>query len=339
MSIGPIVAALTGVPAGRIVDRFGTRPHDAGRARRHRGRRSRPVGRARDARHPRLRRCRSSSSPRATRSSRQPTTRPSCSDVGPDQRGVVSGTLSLSRNLGLVTGASVMGAVFALASGASDITAAPPAAVATGMRITFAVAAALIAVAIAVVASARGVRVRGLVDVHPIAWILALALPARSRRGTRPWLRAAQRRRREQPPTRWGSCSSSTPTTGPTGAPETDAFFAPPSSRRPARERLQQRPALHARRRVQRRRPRLLFLNVDYTIVPDWLTVRVGQFKRPFSRPFITLASQLSMIDRPLTVGPSVFGDNADIGVMLHNGTPRAPSSTRSACSTAAEPK
>jgi len=35
----------------------------------------------------------------------------------------------------------------------------------------------------------------------------------------------------------------------------------------------------------------------------------------------MTLASELSMIDRPSTVGPSVFGDNADVGVMLHNGT------------------
>ena len=34
-------------------------------------------------------------------------------DIGPDQRGVVSGLLNLSRNLGLITGASVMGAVFA----------------------------------------------------------------------------------------------------------------------------------------------------------------------------------------------------------------------------------
>ena len=36
-------------------------------------------------------------------------------DVRPDQRGVISAMLSLSRNLGLITGASVMGAVFALA--------------------------------------------------------------------------------------------------------------------------------------------------------------------------------------------------------------------------------
>lgn len=66
---------------------------------------------------------------------------------------------------------------------------------------------------------------------------------------------------------------------------------------------------------------RLLFLTLDYTLVPDWLTVRVGQFKRPFSRSFITMASQLSMVDRPLTVGPAVFGDGVDVGVMLHNGT------------------
>jgi hypothetical protein len=58
--------------------------------------------------------------------------------------GVISGMLNLSRNLGLITGASVMGAVFAVASATTDITTARPEAVATGMRITFAVAAALI---------------------------------------------------------------------------------------------------------------------------------------------------------------------------------------------------
>ena len=34
--------------------------------------------------------------------------------VQPDQRGVISGMLNLSRNLGLITGSSVMGAVFAI---------------------------------------------------------------------------------------------------------------------------------------------------------------------------------------------------------------------------------
>jgi hypothetical protein len=71
-------------------------------------------------------------------------------NVSPDQRGVISGMLNLSRNLGLITGASVMGAVFATASATIDITTARPEAVAIGMRITFAVAAFLIVVALAI---------------------------------------------------------------------------------------------------------------------------------------------------------------------------------------------
>jgi hypothetical protein len=71
-------------------------------------------------------------------------------DIRPDQRGVTSGMLNLSRNLGLITGASLMGAVFALASATIDITTADPEAVAGGMRITFALAAALIVAALAI---------------------------------------------------------------------------------------------------------------------------------------------------------------------------------------------
>ena len=76
-------------------------------------------------------------------------------DVRPDQRGVMSGLLNLSRNLGLITGASLMGAVFALASAATDITTASPEAVATGMRITFAVAGILIVMALAIAVGSR----------------------------------------------------------------------------------------------------------------------------------------------------------------------------------------
>ncbi len=72
-------------------------------------------------------------------------------DIEPSRRGVVSGMLNLSRNLGLITGASVLGAVFAFASATNDVTMAHPEAVATGMRVTFAVAAALIGVAVAIV--------------------------------------------------------------------------------------------------------------------------------------------------------------------------------------------
>jgi hypothetical protein len=56
------------------------------------------------------------------RCSRRPTTLTVMTDIRPDQRGVVSGMLNLSRNLGLITGASVMGAVFAFASATNDVT-------------------------------------------------------------------------------------------------------------------------------------------------------------------------------------------------------------------------
>ena len=76
-------------------------------------------------------------------------------DVRADQRGVTSGMLNLSRNLGLVTGASLMGAVFAWAVSAADVGTAPPADVATGLQITFAVAAALVLVALALAPGTR----------------------------------------------------------------------------------------------------------------------------------------------------------------------------------------
>ncbi|NEH55201.1 MFS transporter [Rhizobium leguminosarum] len=73
-------------------------------------------------------------------------------DVRSEQRGVISGMLNLSRNLGLIAGASVMGAVFAFSSGTSDVTAAHPEAIASGMRMTFAVATVLVVVALAIAA-------------------------------------------------------------------------------------------------------------------------------------------------------------------------------------------
>jgi MFS family permease len=68
-------------------------------------------------------------------------------DVG-ERRGVISGMLTLSRNLGLVTGASLMGAIFAHAAGMSEAATAHPEAVVAGLRTTYAVAAALIALAL-----------------------------------------------------------------------------------------------------------------------------------------------------------------------------------------------
>ncbi|MGY1891709.1 MFS transporter [Pseudomonas sp. SDT291_1_S447] len=66
--------------------------------------------------------------------------------VRQDQRGVVSAMLGLARNLGLITGAAVMGAVFALAAG--DPTQAPATAIASGLHITFGVASALMLTAL-----------------------------------------------------------------------------------------------------------------------------------------------------------------------------------------------
>ena len=81
-------------------------------------------------------------------------------DVSPEQRGVISGMLNLSRNLGLITGASAMGAVFALASGAIDVATARPDAVAGGMRLTFGIAAALMVGALVIAIGGRALARR-----------------------------------------------------------------------------------------------------------------------------------------------------------------------------------
>ncbi|NRQ40218.1 MFS transporter [Nonomuraea sp. NN258] len=72
-------------------------------------------------------------------------------DVPADRRGVVSGLLNLSRNLGLMTGASVMGAVFAFAAGTGELAAADPAQVARGTQVAFGAAAVLVAAGLAMI--------------------------------------------------------------------------------------------------------------------------------------------------------------------------------------------
>ncbi|MFZ6780152.1 MFS transporter [Undibacterium sp. Ji83W] len=76
-------------------------------------------------------------------------------DIAPNQRGLISGMLNLSRNLGLVTGATLMGAVFAYASASSDIRTAAPAAIATGMQMTFIVAGVMLVVALGIAGIGR----------------------------------------------------------------------------------------------------------------------------------------------------------------------------------------
>jgi len=149
MSVGPVVAALTGVPAGRFVDRFGSQRMTAG------GLAGMAVGCAALCMAPVTSGIAGYVIPigivTASYALFQAANNTAVmADVSADQRGVISGMLNLSRNLGLITGASAMGAVFALASRAGDLTTARPEAVATGMRVTFVVAAALVVVALVI---------------------------------------------------------------------------------------------------------------------------------------------------------------------------------------------
>ncbi|MEV6521123.1 MFS transporter [Longispora sp. NPDC051575] len=154
LSVGPLVAALTGVPAGRIADRFGAaRMTVAGLV-------GIAAGCVLLAVLPGTLGVAGYVGPIAVVTVGYAVFQTAnntavMADVRPDQRGVVSGMLNLSRNLGLVTGASVMGAVFALASSTDDVATAGPGAVGTGMRVTFAVAAALIAGALALAVRGR----------------------------------------------------------------------------------------------------------------------------------------------------------------------------------------
>lgn len=57
---------------------------------------------------------------------------------------------------------------------------------------------------------------------------------------------------------------------------------------------------------------------VDYSLVDDWLQVRAGHYKKPFSRQQLTSSAKQGLLDRSIT--DSTFGAGYDIGVMLHNG-------------------
>ena len=154
MSVGPVVAALSGIPAGRFVDRFGARPvMMAGLAAIAAGAAALSILPATFAIPGYLAPIVVVTAGYALFQAANNTA--VMADVPPDRRGVISGMLNLSRNLGLVTGASVMGAVFALASAASDIATAPTEAVASGMRVTFAVAAGLILLAVVIALAGR----------------------------------------------------------------------------------------------------------------------------------------------------------------------------------------
>ncbi len=154
LSVGPLVAALAGLPAGRIVDRFGPyRMALAGLAATGSGCLALSILPLASGLPGYLAPIACITAGYALFQTANNTS--ILADIPSSQRGVISGMLSLSRNLGLLTGASGMGAVFALACGTVNIASAQSGAIASGMRTTFAVGAGFIAVAIAIAIRGR----------------------------------------------------------------------------------------------------------------------------------------------------------------------------------------
>lgn len=154
LAVGPCVAALAGVPSGRLTDRFGAAPmRCAGLATMVLGclmlSRVTPVlgiggyvtcivvttlGYAffQTANNTAV-----------------------MADVTGDKRGVIAGLLNLSRNLGFFTGASLLGAIFAAASATNGIARATPETVTHGLHMTFGIALALVIAALFIAARCR----------------------------------------------------------------------------------------------------------------------------------------------------------------------------------------
>jgi EmrB/QacA subfamily drug resistance transporter len=147
MTAGPLVAALAGVPAGRGVDRFGARGMGiAGLA-------AMAVGAAALAAVAPARGIPGYLLPLVTLTGgfavfQAANNTAVMTAVEASQRGVVAGLLTLSRNLGLVTGASAMGAVFAAAGAAGGRPHAQAATVVAGAHAAFACAALLVMAAL-----------------------------------------------------------------------------------------------------------------------------------------------------------------------------------------------
>ena len=149
LASGPMVAALAGVPAGRLVDRHGSQRMTAAAL----------AGMAAGC----LALCLLSTGwgvagyvlPVAVVTAHYALFQAAnntavMAGVDPDQRGVVSGLLNLARNLGLVTGAALMGSVFAQAAGGVSLAVAGPQVLAHGTHCTFALAVVLLVAALGI---------------------------------------------------------------------------------------------------------------------------------------------------------------------------------------------
>ncbi|MBP4048830.1 MFS transporter [Chromobacterium violaceum] len=153
MSVGPAISALAGVPAGRLTDRFGAeRICLAGLV-------AMLAGAALIAASPAALGLAGYLAPLVVLTAGYALFQASnntlvMAGLPADRRGLVSGLLNLARNLGLVTGASALGAVFAAAAGGSIVDARPEA-VAWATRAAFAAAALITAAAIAALRRGR----------------------------------------------------------------------------------------------------------------------------------------------------------------------------------------
>ncbi|MEG9603165.1 MFS transporter [Serratia nematodiphila] len=155
MSAGPAVAILTGIPAGYLVDRFGSQ-------------RIAQLGLAAVAAGAGLLSllCRwgvlGYIAPIALLTAGYALFQVAnntmlMKDLFPERRGLIAGMVNLSRNLGAITGASAMGALFYLAS---QQVAGTAAAAAYGMRVTYGVAALLALAALLIAFGGRRLALR-----------------------------------------------------------------------------------------------------------------------------------------------------------------------------------
>ena len=160
MAVGPITSALTGIPAGRLVDRFGARRIAI------LGLGAMAMGTVALALLPPLFGLAAyvlaliiiTPGYQMFQSANNTAV---MTGISPERRGVTSGMLTLSRNLGLITGAAALGAVFAVAAGTPDMTHASVVQVEAGLRVTFLIAAGLIACALVAIAVASAQTKRG----------------------------------------------------------------------------------------------------------------------------------------------------------------------------------